>query len=158
MPLHGGFSLSAQTLDNGACPEDLLFVKRCTWRIAAVAHCFDRLIDLAERSYRHGGILPPLGEQHQGEALVAKSSRPIERVPLAGAFLQRLAISNDCLFQPCRSTLALPKAPEGEPQIVLRLSPGERYPLPGLLLQRLAIDRNRIFELRSIALTPPETE
>jgi hypothetical protein len=48
--------------------------------------------------------------------------------------------------------------PEGEPQVVLRLSPGERYSLPGLLLQRLAIDRNRLFELRSIALTPPETE
>jgi len=44
MPLHGGVSLSAQTLDNGACPGDLLFVKRRTWRIAAVSHCFDRLL------------------------------------------------------------------------------------------------------------------
>ena len=99
MPLHGGFSLSAQTLDNGACPEDLLFVKRCTWRIAAVAHCFDRLIDLAECSPRHAGVLPPLGKEHQGEAFVAKSPGPVERVPLGGVFLQRFAIRSDGLFQ-----------------------------------------------------------
>jgi len=117
MPLHGGFSLSAQTLDNGACPEDLLFVKRCTWRIADVAHCFDRLIDLAESSYRHGGILPPLGEQHQGEALVAKSPRPVERVPLGGVFLQCFAISSDGLFQFPGSALALSEPESAMPRL-----------------------------------------
>jgi hypothetical protein len=44
-------------------------------------------------------LRPPLGEQHQGEALVPKSSRPVERVPLGGVFLQYFAISSDGLFQ-----------------------------------------------------------
>src|SRR5215813_9320879 len=86
-----GTSPPAQPCDEGACPGELLFVKRRAWRIATIAHCFDRLIDLAERSRRHGGVLPPLSKEHQSESLVAKSPGPVERVTLRGVFFQRSA-------------------------------------------------------------------
>ena len=69
----------SQPCDDGPCPGELLFVKRRTWCIAAISHCFGRLIDLAERSPRHGGVLPALGKEHQGETFVAKSPGPVER-------------------------------------------------------------------------------
>jgi len=54
----------SQACDDGPCSGEVFFVKRRTWRIAATAHCFYRLIDLAERGSRHGGVLPPLGKEH----------------------------------------------------------------------------------------------
>src|SRR5256885_939306 len=146
----------SQPCDDGPCPGELLFVKPRAWRIAAIAHYFGRLIDLAERSPRHGGVLPPLGKEHQSETLIAKSPGPVERVTLGGVFLQRFAIRSDGLFQFPSSALAFPEPEEHNPQIVLGLSPVERYSLPGLLLQRLAKDSYGLFEFLCPALALPE--
>jgi hypothetical protein len=51
--------------------------KRCTWRIAAIAHRFERCVDLAERGLSHAGVPPPLGKEHQRDAFVAKTPGPL---------------------------------------------------------------------------------
>src|SRR5262245_5577453 len=146
----------AQPRDEGACPGELLFVKRHAWRIATIAHCFDRLIDLAERNRRHGGVLPPLSKEHQGEAFVAKSPGPVERVPLGTVFLQRLAVGADGLFQLCCSALALPEPEERNAQVVLGHGPVARYALARCFLQRLAVGGDGLFQLCCSALALPE--
>jgi hypothetical protein len=55
----------AQPRDEGACSGELLFIKRCVWRMASIAHRFERGIDLAERGLGHGGVPTPLGNNHQ---------------------------------------------------------------------------------------------
>src|SRR5262249_57307212 len=89
----------AQPRDDGACPGELLFIKRRTWRIAAIAHGFKRRVDLAECGLSHCGILVPVGEEHQRDAFIAKTPGPLERHTLAGLFFHRLAIGNDSLFE-----------------------------------------------------------
>src|SRR5262245_54044210 len=148
----------AQPSDEGACPGKLLFVKRRAWRIATIAHCFDRLIDLAERSRRHGGVLPPLSKEHQSESLVAKSPGPVERVTLAGVFFQRFAIRSDGLFQFPGSALALPEPEERNAQVVLDHGPVARDALARSFLQRLAISNDSLFQPCRSALALPEAE
>ena len=72
-----------------------MFVVRRAWRITAIAHCFDRLVDLGERSPRHGGVLAPLGKEHQGEAFVVSAS--ILQPSLGGDFT---ALGSDFYFMP----------------------------------------------------------
>ena len=77
----------AQPRDDGACPGELLFINRRVWRIAAIAHGFKRLIDLAERGLSHAGVPPPLGKEHQRDACTANTRRPLKRHALARPFL-----------------------------------------------------------------------
>src|SRR5215475_7264722 len=105
----GCVSSLAQPRDDGACPEELFFKTRRAWRIAGIAHRFKRGVDLAERGLSHGGISAPSGEDHQCDTLAAKTFGPGERVPLAGHFLQRFAMSGDSLFQLGGPALALPE-------------------------------------------------
>ncbi len=135
-----------------------MFVKRRPWPIAAIAHCFGRLIDLAERSPRHGGVLPPLGKEHQGEAFVAKSSGPVERVPLGGVLVQRFAIRSDGLFQFPGSALALPEPEEHNAQVVLGHGPVARDALARFFLQRLAISNDGLFQPCRSALALPKAK
>src|SRR5215510_9026727 len=153
-----GTSPPAQPRDEGACPGELLFVKRRAWRIATIAHCFDRLIDLAERSRRHGGVLPPLSKEHQSESLVATSPGPLERVTLRGVFFQRFAIRSDGLFQFPGSALALPEPEERDAQVVLGHGPVAREALARSFLQRLAISNDSLFQPCRSALALPEAE
>src|SRR2546430_77958 len=146
----------SQPCDDGPCPGELLFVKPRAWRIAAIAHYFGRLIDLAERSPRHGGVLPPLGKEHQSETLIAKSPGPVERVTLGGVFLQRFAIGGDRLFELRRSALTLPETGKRIAQIALGLRPVERHSFLGLLLQRLAVGGDGLFQPCRSALALPK--
>ena len=151
-----GTSLPAQPRDEGACPRELSFIIGRSWRIAAIAHRFKRRIDLAECGLSHGCVPPPLGEEHQRNAFIPKTHGPIERHALAGPFLQRLAIGDDCLFELCRPALASPQRLKHVAQIVLGHGPLERHALARPFLQRLAIGDDRIFELRRPALAPSE--
>src|SRR6516162_2506964 len=111
--------------DDSACPGELLFKIRRTWRIAAIAHRFKRLFDLAERGLSHGGVPPPLGNKHQRDTVVAKARGPIQGRALAGPFFQRLAIGNNCLFELRRPALAFPEKLQSNTQIILGLGPLE---------------------------------
>src|SRR5215472_17227778 len=86
-----GTSLPAQPRGEGACSGELSLIIRRTWRIAAIAHRFKRLIDLAERGLGHGGVSAPLGEEHQRDTFIAITHGPLERHALARHFLQRVA-------------------------------------------------------------------
>src|SRR5262245_30546006 len=104
-----GTSLPAQPRDDGACFWKLSLESRRKLRIATVAHRFKRRIDLAECGFGHAGVPPPFGNDHQRDAFIAKRHGPLERRPLPGEFLQRLAIGSNGLFKFCRPALALPE-------------------------------------------------
>ena len=79
-----------------------------------------------------------------------------ERHPLAGPFLQRLAIGDDGLFELRRPALALPEDLQRKPRLLWVMAQVERHALAGLFLQRLAIGDDGLFELRRPALALPE--
>src|SRR5262245_765617 len=100
-------SAPTQPRNDSARLEQLLFIIRRIWHIAAIASGFKRSIDLVESGLGRGDIPTPFGEQHQRGALSAKSHDPTGRPALAGVFLQRLTIDNDGLFELRRSALSL---------------------------------------------------
>src|SRR5262249_27716506 len=140
-----------------ACRGELRFLMRSTARVAAIAHRFKRLIDLAERGLSHGSVPPPLGEEHHCDACIAKTRRPIERRALAGPFLQGLTVGGDGLFKLRSPALARSEGVERIAQIVLGRGPAERRTLAGVFLQRVAIGNDRLFEFCRPALARSES-
>jgi hypothetical protein len=96
--------------------------------MAAFAHGFKRSIDLAECGLGNCGILAPLGNGHQRDALIAKTSGPIQGHALARPFLQRLAIGGIRLFELRGPPLKLPEMDSALPRLfwVLAQSSGTR--------------------------------
>ena len=72
-------------------------------------------------------------------------------------FLQRLAISDDGLFEPQRSAPFLSDGCKRVTEIVLDRGPLERRALAGEFVQGLAIDGHRLFKRRRAALALPES-
>src|SRR6516225_5800868 len=152
----GCVSPPAQPRDEGACPGKLPFIRGRVWRIAAIAHCFKRLIDLAERGLGHDCVRPPLGKEHQRNAFIPKTRGPQERHALVGSLLQRLAVGGDSLFKLRRPALASSKSGKRITQIVLCRGPLARLALAGPFLQRLTESGGSLFELRRPALALSE--
>src|SRR5262249_13912371 len=126
------------------------------WRMAAIAHRFKRLIDLAECGLGHGSVPPPLGKEHQGDTFSAKTPSPVKRHALAGLFFQRLAKGDNGLFELRRSAFALSKIEKRTTQIALLLGPNERRAVAGPYLQHLAKGDNGLFEFRRPGLSLSE--
>src|SRR3984893_13008778 len=147
---------STQPRDDGACHGELSFIIGGTWRIATIAHRFKRYIDLAECGLSHGGILPPVGEEHKRDAFVAERQRPFERHAFTGPFLQSLVIGNDSLFKLRRPALACSESVKRIAKIVLDHGPIEWHALAGPFLQSLIIGSDSLFNIRRPALACSE--
>jgi len=115
-----------QFIEEGAGFRQLRFVIGGRTRIAAVARCRESRLDLLRRQFRHLRIAAPLGEQHQGNALIAGGRGPSERHARAGIFLQRLAKGGNRLLEPRRAALPLAEYPERIAEIILGPGPLER--------------------------------
>src|SRR5262249_3527567 len=98
----------------------------------------------------------PLPKPEKRKAEIVLRHRPIERNPLAGMFLQRLAIGRNRLLELFRPALALAEAKKRIAEIVLRHRPTERNPLARIFLQRRAKSRNRLLKTLRPALPLPK--
>src|SRR5262249_60256628 len=146
----------AQPREDGARYGEPFFIKRRVSRIAAIAHRFKGLIDLAEGGLSHGGVSAALAEEHQRNPFTAKTRGPVEWHALSGSFLQRLAKGGDGLFELRRPSLALPEGAKRIAHIVLGRGPVEWHALARPFLQRLVKGGDGLFELRRPSLALPE--
>src|SRR5262249_52394078 len=142
--------------NEGACRGELFFVKHRVWRMTAIAHGFKGSIDLTERDLSHGGIPPPLCEEHQRNTFIPKTRAPLKRHALARPFLQRLAKGRDRLPQPRSAAPALTERCQRIAEVVLRHGPVERHALARPFLQRVAKGRDRLLQPRRPALALAE--
>jgi hypothetical protein len=94
-------------------PGELPFIISGSWCIAAIAHCFECLIDLTKRSLGHGGVPLPLSKKRVDEGGgPIRAARAHGSVPSAArdsAAIASLTHVRECVpshFQPCCSALA----------------------------------------------------
>src|SRR5262245_23655891 len=99
------------------------------WGMPGRLHQVTGSLDLCDRGLRHRSIDSTLGEEYQRFALTARGDCPIDRLALAGPFLQRVAIGGDRLLEPGSAALARAERLKRVAEIVLRYRPLERHAL-----------------------------